>query len=150
MQPFRSPLLVFRGFAQFESTKLNSIRKVVNGKVRNFSPTKISSFTVMIRQPIFIDGCVNRERREIGREGRKRERENEKKVDKLALAPSQPDRLDVSRSDHWDHFSLRAKYKHQPSIKDCNFIRWASNLSLAEEVRTKDIEIQGCERPDCF
>ena len=36
----------FPGFGQFESTKLSSIRKVLDGKVRNFSPTKISSFTV--------------------------------------------------------------------------------------------------------
>ena len=36
----------FRIFSQFESTKLNSIRKVLDGKVRNFSPTKNSSFTV--------------------------------------------------------------------------------------------------------
>ena len=35
-----------------ESTKLNSIRKVLDGKVRNFSPTKISSFTVYRRVPI--------------------------------------------------------------------------------------------------
>ena len=36
----------FPVFGQFESTKLSSIRKVLDGKVRNFSPTKISSFTV--------------------------------------------------------------------------------------------------------
>ena len=36
----RLPLLVFISFCQFESTKLNSIRKVLDGKVRNFSPTK--------------------------------------------------------------------------------------------------------------
>ena len=36
----------FPVFCQFESTKLSSIRKVLDGKVRNFSPTKISSFTV--------------------------------------------------------------------------------------------------------
>ena len=36
----------FYFFCQFESTKLSSIRKVLNEKVRNFSPTKISSFTV--------------------------------------------------------------------------------------------------------
>ena len=36
----RLPLLVFISFCQFESTKLNSIRKVLEGKVRNFSPTK--------------------------------------------------------------------------------------------------------------
>ena len=33
-------------FGGTESTKLNSIRKGLDGKVRNFSPTKISSFTV--------------------------------------------------------------------------------------------------------
>ena len=33
-------------FGQFESTKLNSIRRVLVRKVWNFSPTKISSFTV--------------------------------------------------------------------------------------------------------
>ena len=47
LQAFRSPLLVFTFFGQFDSTKLNSIRKVLDGKVRNFSPTKISSFTVL-------------------------------------------------------------------------------------------------------
>ena len=39
----------FSFFGQFDhvdSTKLNSIRKVLDGKVRNFSPSKISSFTV--------------------------------------------------------------------------------------------------------
>ena len=36
----------FPVFGQFESTKFSSIRKVLDGKVRNFSPTKISSFTV--------------------------------------------------------------------------------------------------------
>ena len=46
LQAFRSSVLAFTlFFGQFESTKLNSIRKVFNGKVRNFSPTKISSFT---------------------------------------------------------------------------------------------------------
>ena len=39
-------LLVFTFFGQFDSTKLNSIRKVLDGKVRNFLPTKMSSFTV--------------------------------------------------------------------------------------------------------
>ena len=34
------------GSGQPEVTKLNSVRKVFLGKVRNFSPTKISSFTV--------------------------------------------------------------------------------------------------------
>ena len=38
----------FTLFGRFESTKLNSIRKVLDGKVRNFSPTKISSFTVLL------------------------------------------------------------------------------------------------------
>ena len=33
-------------FSQSESTKLNSVRKVLGRKVRNFSPEKISSFTV--------------------------------------------------------------------------------------------------------
>ena len=36
----------FPVFGQFESAKLSSIRKVLDRKVRNFSPTKISSFTV--------------------------------------------------------------------------------------------------------
>ena len=36
----------FPVFGHFESTKLSSIQKVLDGKVRNFSPTKISSFTV--------------------------------------------------------------------------------------------------------
>ena len=40
----------FSSFGQFESTKLSSIRKVLDGKVRNFSPTKISSFTVPQRE----------------------------------------------------------------------------------------------------
>ena len=39
----------FSVFGQFESTKLSSIRKVLDGKVRNFSPTKISSFAVYIK-----------------------------------------------------------------------------------------------------
>ena len=43
---FRSSFLVFPVFSQFESTKLSSTRKVLDGKVRNFSPTKNSSFTV--------------------------------------------------------------------------------------------------------
>ena len=47
LQAFRSSLrLVSLVFGHSESTKLNSIRKVLDGKVRNFSPTKISSFTV--------------------------------------------------------------------------------------------------------
>ena len=46
MQVFRSPLLAFTFFSQFDSTKLNSIRKILEGKVQNFSTTKISSFTV--------------------------------------------------------------------------------------------------------
>ena len=37
----------FTFFGQFESTKLNSIQKVLDGKARNFLPTKISSFTVV-------------------------------------------------------------------------------------------------------
>ena len=45
LQAFRSSFLC-PIFGQFESTKLSSIRKVFDGKVRNFSPTKISSFTV--------------------------------------------------------------------------------------------------------
>ena len=36
----------FLFFGQFQGTKLNSIRNFLDGKVRNFSPTKISSFTV--------------------------------------------------------------------------------------------------------
>ena len=36
----------FPVFGQFESTKLSFIWKVLDGKVRNFSPTKISSFAV--------------------------------------------------------------------------------------------------------
>ena len=46
MQAFGSSLLAFPFFGQFESTKLNSIRTVLKGKVRNFPTTKISSFTV--------------------------------------------------------------------------------------------------------
>ena len=46
LQTFRSSLLVFTSFSHSENTKLSSIRKVLDGKVRNFSPTKISSFTV--------------------------------------------------------------------------------------------------------
>ena len=47
LQTVRSSLLEFTYFCQFESTKLNFIRKVLDEKVRNFSPTKISSFTVV-------------------------------------------------------------------------------------------------------
>ena len=36
LQAFRSSLLVFNFLGEFESTKLNSIRKVLDGKVRNF------------------------------------------------------------------------------------------------------------------
>ena len=36
----------FYFWGQFESTKLYAVRKVLDGKVRNFSTTKISSFTV--------------------------------------------------------------------------------------------------------
>ena len=50
--------LVFPVFGQFESTKLSSIRKVLDEKVRNFSPTKISSFTVfctaLYKVPAFL------------------------------------------------------------------------------------------------
>ena len=44
LQAFRSSLLVFTFFGLLESTKLNSVRKVFDGKVRNFLPTKISFF----------------------------------------------------------------------------------------------------------
>ena len=49
----------FTFFGQFDSTKLNSIRKVLDGKVRNFSPTKISSFTVAGKRPMgdSVTGC---------------------------------------------------------------------------------------------
>ena len=40
---------VFSPFSHSVSTKLNSKRKVLDGKVQNFSPTKISSFTYMSR-----------------------------------------------------------------------------------------------------
>ena len=36
----------FLFFGQFQSTKLNSVQNVLDGKVRNFSPTKISFLTV--------------------------------------------------------------------------------------------------------
>ena len=38
----------FPVFGQFEITKLSFTRKVLDGKVRNFSPTKISFFTVLL------------------------------------------------------------------------------------------------------
>ena len=56
----------FSFFGQFDSTKLNSIRKVLDGKVRNFSPTKISSFTVIKklnsteRGALFRHFCVSK------------------------------------------------------------------------------------------
>ena len=46
LQTFQSSLLVFTSFNHSESTKLSPIRKVLNGKVRNFSPTELSSYTV--------------------------------------------------------------------------------------------------------
>ena len=49
LQTFRSSLLLFTLFGHAESTKLNSIRKGFDGKVQIFLPTKISSFTVMIK-----------------------------------------------------------------------------------------------------
>ena len=45
---------MFTFFGQFESTKLNFIRKVWDEKVRNFSPTKISSFTVITFSVVFF------------------------------------------------------------------------------------------------
>ena len=45
-RPFGRLFLFLLFFGHFESTKLNSIRKVLDGKVRMFSPTKNSSFTV--------------------------------------------------------------------------------------------------------
>ena len=45
-----SSLLVFTSFNQSESTKLNSIQKVLDRKGRTFSPTKISSFTFLLSQ----------------------------------------------------------------------------------------------------
>ena len=54
LQTFRLSLLVFFSFSPSESTKLSSIRKVLDGKVRNFSPTKISSF------PVFHNKCIEK------------------------------------------------------------------------------------------
>ena len=45
-RPFDRLFHSFFFLGSIESTKLNSIRKGLDGKVRNFSPTKISSFTV--------------------------------------------------------------------------------------------------------
>ena len=47
----------FPVFGQFESTKLSSIRKGLDGKVRIFSPSKISSFTVLVRQECERQKC---------------------------------------------------------------------------------------------
>ena len=50
LQAFRLSLLVFTFFGQFESTKVNSVGKVLDGKVRNILPTEVSSFTVIVVQ----------------------------------------------------------------------------------------------------
>ena len=61
LQTFRLSLLVFTSCSHSKSTKLSSIRKVLDGKVRNFLPTKISSFTV----PRSSAGCPRRGHRRV-------------------------------------------------------------------------------------